>query len=263
MELGIGAGDVVQRPRIDDEAPGVPVDLDPDAVILVLHQQRRRIAGKCLVQRGDRPREHEAKRGPGGERHAVERARAGPHGHLPGIGDEQRRLPDRVRVPAEGLRDRRQEQSFPEPDPEIGGEDLHQELRLERSRISQERPEHRLLGPPGSGPLGRGDGAEGPVHRLQGERAGKEGRSGRMLVKEGGGGGAEVPVRQVDAVEILLGRPGDLRQDLGDRHPADLEPAGIAGGERGARQVAAGAPEVRLLQGGEVPAEPIDLGLRP
>src|SRR5207244_11010306 len=110
---------------------------------------------------------------------------------------EQRRLPDRVRVPAKGLRDRRQEQPFPEPDPEIGGEDLHQELRLERSRISQERPEHRLLGPPGSGPLGRGDGAEGAVHRLQGERAGKEGWSWRMLSEERGGGGAEVPVRQV------------------------------------------------------------------
>ena len=149
------------------------------------------------------------------------------------------------------------------PDPEIGGEDLHQELRLEGSRIAQERPEHRLLGPAGRGPLGRGDGAEGAVHRLQGERAGKEGRGGRMLLEECGGGGAEVPVRQVDAVEILLGRPGDLRQDVGDRHPADLEPAGIAGGERGARQVAAGAPEVRLLQAGEVPAEPIDLGLRP
>ena len=157
-----------------------------------------------------------------------------------------------VERPIEGLRDCRLEQPFPQPDPQLAGEHLHDVLRRQRIASFEERPEDRAF-PRGS--RGRLDGGVrlGDLERASARRRRHPVRPARVSTSATARPRSDE--RSYAAPSAPAGRPGDRRDHGRDRGPAEARCPLIRLGEGSPRQEDGRDSEILRIERPEVRRE--------
>ncbi len=214
--------------------------LGPDAVVLVLDPDLRTQTRQDLCRVLGRRGEHEPQRMHQAKTSLGESALFGQHGDLADIAGKHSRPADVRLGLAEGLRDRRLQQPFTQPDPQLAGENLDNEAGGCRLAPGQDGGEQRALD----------RGARGRFHC--GERIGQlaqcqaVGRIGldRAQSEQIGYGGPEVGRSVVRLAERLEGRARHLADRGRDRRPAQSDGALVRLREGSTGQKRCGRPQL-------------------